>query len=156
MKLFIKRDKTINGALFAVLDEHGDNKYYVRGEKNTVSVCDLDGKVLLNLKRLTLPVLRTYSLNSKERSVKFVVNPKKSLCYFYGVSWHLRGDYFAKSFNIIDADNSIVATHAERFSDGGGGYELNINSEHNELFCVGVAVCANLESKVDNRVLQTV
>ncbi len=156
MKLFIKRDRTADGSLFAVLDEFGENKYYVRSVKNSIVLCDLRGKTLFRIKRLILPALRSYTLVSDERTIRFMINPKKSHCWFYGMSWHVRGDFFTKSFDIIDADNSLVATHARRFCGGGSGYELNINSEHNELFCIGVAVCANIESKVDNHVLQTV
>ena len=156
MKLFIKRDKTVDNALFAVLDEFCNNKYYVKSEKNNIVLCDLKGKVKLKIKRLVLPAVKTYTLVSEERTMRFIINPKKSYCYFYGMSWHIRGDFFAKSFDIIGADNSVVATHEKRFSENGSGYELNINSEHHELLCIGIAVCANLEAKVDNHVLQTV
>lgn len=156
MKLFIKRDKTVDGALFAVFDDCGNNRYYVKSTKSSILLCDTDGKTLLKIKRILLPALRTYTLVSAERTVRFVINPKKQSCRFYGISWHIIGDYFDKSFEIINADNSVAATHCKCFSESGGCYELNINSEHNELMCVGVAVCANLESKVDNPVLQTV
>ncbi len=156
MKLFVKRDKSADGAMFAVLDEFCNDKYYVKTVKNNIALCDLRGKVMLKIKPLPLPALRAYSLSTRQRSVRFIVNSKKNTCYFYGISWHIRGDFFAKSFDIMDADNSVAATHAERFCDNGSGYELNIYSEHNELFCIGVAVCANLQSKVDNHVLQTV
>ena len=156
MKLYIKRDRTVCGSMFAVLDESGGNRYYVSSVKNSVVLCDTDGRILLRIKRIILPALKSYTLVSGERTIRFMINSKKSYCWFYGMPWHIRGDFFLKSFDIIGADNSVVATHAERFADGGGGYELNIFSEHNELLCVGVAVCSNLESKVDNRVLQTV
>ncbi|MBQ7504292.1 MAG: LURP-one-related family protein [Ruminococcus sp.] len=154
MKLFIKRDKTVDGAMFAVLDELGKNKYYVKSAKSHIVLCDLKGKTLLKIKRILLPALRTYTLVSCERTIRFLINPKKSYCWFYGMSWHIRGDFFAKSFDIMEADNSVAATFARRFNDD--GYELIVNCEHNELLCIGVAVCACLEAKVDNHVLQTV
>lgn len=156
MKLYIRRDKSAGSSLFEVLDEQCNTKYYVKNTKNHIALCGADDKVLLKIKQLTLPAVRTYSLSTSRKSIKFMVNPKKKLCRFYGISWHIRGDYFVKSFDIMDADNSVTATFAKRFCDGGDGYELNINSEHNELFCIGVAVCANLNAEVDKRVLQTV
>lgn len=156
MKLFIKRDKTTDGTLFVVLDEYLNSKYCIKSVKNSVVMIDKNGKKLLRIKRIMLPALRTYTIVSGERTIRFMINQKKAYCFFYGISWHIRGDFFAKSFDIINADNSVVATHARRFADSGGGYELNINSEYNELLCVGVAICANLEEKVDNHVLQTV
>ena len=154
MKLYIKRDRTVDGALFAVLNESGENKYYVRKSKNNVILCDLKGKTLLKIKRLLLPAVKTYTIVSPERTIRFIINPKKSYCWFYGMSWRIRGDFFTKSFDIMDADNSVAATFARRFD--AEGYELIVNCEHNELLCIGIAVCANLESKVDNHVLQTV
>lgn len=154
MKLYIKRDKTIDGALFAVLNESGENKYYVKSTKNHVVLCDLKGKTLLKIKRILLPALRTYTLVASERTIRFLINTKKSYCWFYGMSWHIRGDFFEKSFDIMEADNSVAAIFSRRFDDD--CYELDINCEHNELLCLGIAICANLESKVDNHVLQTV
>ena len=58
--------------------------------------------------------------------------------------------------DIIDADNSLVATHCERFSKLGDGYELNIRGEDCELFCIGTAVCVNLTQRVKQPKLQTV
>lgn len=156
MKLYIKRDKTVDGAMFAVFDQNGRNKYYVRGDKNTIKVCTLNNKALLSIKRLPLPGLKAFSLTSKERSVRFIINPKKYNCFFYGISWQIRGDFFSGSFEIIGADNSVIASHSKSFSSGEGSYELDINSEHNELFCIGIAVCSNLESKVDKLVVQPV
>ena len=156
MKLFIKRDRTADGSLFCVLNEFCKDKYYVRSAKNSIVLCDLNDKVLLRIKRLILPSLKAYTLVSAERTIRFMVNPRKSYCWFYGMSWYIRGDFFTKSFDIMDADNSVVATHARRFCDGGSGYELNIFAEHNECFCIGVAVCANIEAKVDNFVPVTV
>lgn len=154
MNLFIKRDRTVDGALFAVFDEKGENKYYVRSVKNCIVLCDLKGKTLLRIKRILLPALKTYTLVSSDRTIRLLINPKKSYCWFYGMSWRIRGDFFSKSFDIMDADNSVAATFARRFDDD--SYKLIINCEHNELLCIGVAVCANLESKVDNHILQTV
>lgn len=154
MKLFIKRDRTVDGALFAVFDELGENKYYVKSTKNHIVLCDLKGKTLLKIKRILLPALRTYTLVSSERTIRFLINPKKSYCWFYGMSWHIRGDFFEKSFDVMEADNSVASTFARRFNDD--GYELIINCEHNEFLCIGVAVCACLEAKVDNLVMQTV
>ena len=82
MKLYIKRDKTIDGALFAVLNESGENKYYVKSTKNHVVLCDLKGKTLLKIKRILLPALRTYTLVASERTIRFLINPKKSYCGF--------------------------------------------------------------------------
>ena len=110
MKLFVKRDKTVDGSMFAVLDENCRDKYFIRCSKNNIILVDLNDEVLLKVKQLLLPALKTFSISSKERNIKLMINSKSS-CYFYGISWHIRGDFFTKSFDIIDADNSVVAVH---------------------------------------------
>lgn len=158
MKLYIKRDKTTDDSMFIVFDEICMEKYYVTGSKNTMVLTDLQHNCLMKIKRLPLPALKAYSITADRGNIKFIVNNAVNYfsCYFYGIPWHIRGNVFNKSFDIIDADNSLVATHSKRFSRCGDGYELNVINEHRELFCIGTAVCVNLEAKVDNVQVQTV
>lgn len=155
MKLFLKRDISSFDSLFTVLDDKCSDKYYVRRVKNIIELRDLRGKPLLKIRSLPFPALRAYSMSTVGRSAKLMINPK-SRCYYYGLSWHIRGDILTKSFDIIDADNSLVATHCKRFCDSGDGFELNIENEAAELFCIGTAVCVNLGVTADKRILQTV
>ena len=118
MKFFIQRDKTVGEKLFIVFDEQGREKYFVTGSKNTCFI-------------------------------KFFVNTssKTPSCYFFGNSWLIRGDILTNTFDVIDSDNSLVASHRVSFSEK-KGYELEIISEHNELFCIATAVCVDIEAKV--------
>ena len=158
MKLYIKRDKTSDDSLFVIFDELGNEKYNVTRSKNTIYMFDSDNTLRLKVRQLPLPAIRAYSLTAGNRNIKFIMNgrPTALNCYYYGTSWHIRGDVFAKSFDIIDADNSLVATHCKRFSDTGDGYELNVFFEHSEYLSIGTAICVNLSAMVDNRVVQTV
>lgn len=158
MKLYIKRDKTSDDSMFVIFDEQGREKYNVTRSKNTIYMFDTENALRLKVRQLPLPAIRAYSLTAGNRNIKFIMNGKPTAlnCYYYGTSWHIRGDVFAKSFDIIDADNSLIATHCKRFSDTGDGYELNVFAEHSEYLSIGTAICVNLCATVDNRVVQTV
>lgn len=157
MKFYIKRDKTVGESLFIVFNEQGREKYFVSGNKNTFFISDINGRVLVKIHRLPLPALKAYSISSGNYNIKFFINTSSKLpsCYFFGNSWLIRGEIAANSFDIIDADNSLVASHRRSFSDN-KGYELEVSKGNSELFVIATAVCIDLEAKVDNPALQTV
>ncbi len=157
MKFYIKRDKTVGDSLFIVFDEHGRDKYFVSGSKNSSYISDVSGRVIVKIHRLPLPALKAYSISSGNHNIKFFINTssKSPSCYFYGNSWLIRGDISVNSFDIIDADNSLVMSHRRSFLNS-NDYELDICKGNSELFCIATSVCVDLEAKVDNPALQTV
>lgn len=158
MKLYIKRDKSTENSMFVVFDELCNEKYYIVGSKDKLELLNLNKEKCMTIRRMPLPAIRAYSISVGKNNIKFIIGNSKSKvpCYYYGIGWRIRGDIFIKSFDILDADNSLVATHAKRFSRCGDGYELNVFNEVREMFCIATAVCINLEAKVDNPQLQTV
>lgn len=157
MKFYIKRDKTVGDSLFIIFDDRGRERYYVNGSKNTSYISDLNGRILVKIHRLPLPALKAYSISSGNYNIKFFINTssKSPSCYFFGNSWLIRGDINRNTFDIIDADNSLVASHVRSFSKT-GCYELEISKGNSELFCIATSICVDLEAKVDNPTLQTV
>ncbi len=149
MKFFIKRDKTAGEGLFIVYDELGKEKYYVKGSKNVCNISDLKGRVIGKIHRLPLPALKAFSISSGNYNIKFFVNTSSKIpsCYFFGNSWLIRGDIGTNSFDIIDADNSIVASHRRSFRDS-NAYELDVFGDNNEIFCIATSVCVDIEAKV--------
>lgn len=157
MKLYIKRDKTVNNSLFIVFDQFCNEKYFVTGSKDKLCVSDVFGNHCLNIYRMPLPKIKVFSISAGKNNIKFFVNTsKENSCYFYGIGWRIRGNIFTKSFDIVDAENYVVATHGKDFSKCSDGYGLTVNNEDMELFCLATALCVNLESKVDKTLLQTV
>ena len=158
MKLYIKRDKSTDKSMFVVFDEYCNEKYYVVGSKDKLELISTDKSKLMTIRRVPLPALKAYSITVGKNNIKFIIGNSNSKvsCYYYGIGWHIRGNIFIKSFDILDADNSLVATHAQRFSSCGDGYELNVVNESRELFCIATAICINLVAKVDNPCPQTV
>lgn len=158
MRLYIKRDTTAHNSMYVVFNEHCKEKYLVIGTKDKLRITNLKGEAVLKIRRLPSLGFRLYSVTADKHNIKLLINSTNSAtnCMFHGIGWHLRGNAFIKSFDIIDADNSLVAVHSKRFSPCGDGYELNVIREDRELFCIATAICINLEAKVDSSRLQPV
>lgn len=158
MKFYIKRDKTVDDSLFIVFDENGKEKYFVTGTKDKMIVKDSFDNIIMVIRYICFSKIKTFSIRHKNNNIKFIIANKKSSssCYYYGICWRIRGDVFKGSFDIVDADNTVVATIGRDFSKFGSNYGLTINHTEMEMFCIGTALCVNVESKVDNTLLQTV
>ena len=91
-----------------------------------------------------------------ENAKKLLLTTSMSIAEVAGESGY--GDYrvFTKTFNILDVDNSLVATHSRCCKSCSDGYELNIIAEENEQSCIAIATCVNLASIAQNPALQTV
>jgi uncharacterized protein YxjI len=144
--------------MFVVLDELLNEKYLVTGSKDNIAVKDLQGNSLLKIKHTPLPAVKAYSIKDGKSSMRFFIGSTRTTvnCYFSGIGWHIRGNVFTKSFDIIDADNSLVATHSKAFGKCIDGYGLNVINEDRELFCIAVAICVNLGARLDNPQIQPV
>ncbi len=161
LKLYISRDISSVTSRFVVYDELCKEKYIVTSSNKSLEklkITDLDGNVITKINRLPLPLLNAYSITNGKKNIKFILNPAKNAenCYYYGISWHIRGRVFTKSFDILDVDNSLIATQIRSFEKCVDGYELNIKSEEFEQFCLASAVCVNLTASINNPALQTV
>lgn len=161
MKFFFKRDISCADARFVIYDALCNEKYFVVSNGKSVEklkLIDLEGNTLLKIKKLPLPVVYAFSISHKTENIKMILNPAKSAagCYYYGISWHIRGNVFEKNFDIIDVDNTVVATHLKRWSGCADGYELNVYCREKELLCIASAVCINIVSIVDNPAIQAV
>ena len=155
MRVYLKQNKTPDGGLFTVYDELFHEKYGISRSKSSIVLSDKAGKAQLRIKQIPLPAVKAYSITANRRSAKFFINPNMS-SLFYGVAWHIRGDLGSKSFDVISADNSVVAEHCKRFCAAGDCYELNITDMNDEMLCLGISVCVNLSARVENLVAQTV
>lgn len=156
MKRYITRDKSAEDTLFTVFSELGEELYSVRRSKKCVIMTDKTGERLLKIKKLPFPNICAYSITAGNNNIKFFLNPRKQSSYFYGTPWQIRGDAFKKSFDIIDADNSLVCSHESSFKDGRSCYLLEIAEDRQELLCIGTAICANIHETARNLCVQTV
>lgn len=158
MKLYLKRDLSSENSRFLVLDELCRESFYVLSSGKSLEklvITTADGMVVTKINRLPLPMFFAYSITANGRNIRFILNPAKNArnCYYYGVSWHIRGDVFTKSFDILDVDNSVLAVHSRCFGVC-DGYELNIYSEENLQLCLASAVCVNTVALCDNTAIK--
>ncbi len=158
MRLYIKRDKTVDNSMFVVFDESCNEKYCVAGTNNSLKVKDEYQNVCLKIRRFNLLKLNIFVINFGDYNIKFVYGDSnnKFICYFHGIGWRIRGDILTGSFDILDTGGSVVATHGRDFAKCGSDFALTIYNQDMELLCLGVAICVDILSKVDNTLLQTV
>ena len=146
MKVFIRRDTSDLHSRFLVFDEYGNKIYSVSG-RNTASgelmkVIDA-GFTAAKIRDMKFPVINAYSITVGTESVKlfFTYRAGRLRARYSGISWRIRGDILSGSFDILDADGTIICSVCERFSDN--CTELNIYEKGRELFCIASAVCVN-------------
>lgn len=161
MKVFLKRETTSGNVIFTVKDCMGDDKYTVTAKEGTpmskAYIKDNSGIKRLVIRRINLPMYSLYSISAGGERISLVTShgtvPE---CIFYGISWHIRGDVRKKSYDIVDADNSVVAAVSKAGVGKCDALALNIFCEQRELFSIGVAVCLSMEKAVDCEVFQTI
>ncbi len=74
---------------------------------------------------------------------------------FHGISWLLSRSADMRSFEIYDADGSVVMSQNADSYHLTGSYKLEIYSELRELFCIAAAVCADVINYADTTVKAT-
>lgn len=146
MKVFIRRDTCEIHSRFLVFDEYENKLYSVTG-RNTASgeimkVIDA-GFTAAKIRQLRLPVIDAYSVTVASESVKLIFSYRagRLRARYSGISWRIRGDILSGSYDILDADGTIVCTVFEHFSKN--CTELNIFEDSRELFCIASAICVN-------------
>lgn len=174
MKVFLKRETAPeNGSIgnngsnrntniiFTVKDCMGYDKYTVRSKEGSpvskIYIEDLFGSRRLVIRRIYFPLYTLYYMTSGGERISMATshsNPEE--CMFYGISWHISGNVRRKSYNIMDADNSVVAAVAKAGVGNCDAIALNILCEQRELFSIGTAVCFCMEKTSECEVFQTV
>lgn len=165
MKLFIKRDTTDLESRYYILDDKLKEKYLITGKHTAsgdrIKLLDMEKNELLTIRKIPLPVLKAFSitkLKGEKKNIGLIVNSdvEDGLCYFHGISWRIRGSIHTGSYDIMDVDNTVIASNIRRWSSSGTGFELNINNENCELFCIGTVICLNTFSALHDPATQII
>lgn len=168
MKVFLKRETVPENGnkgnlniIFTVKDCMGYDKYTVRSKEGSpvskVYVEDLFGVRRLVIRRIAFPLYTLYYMTSGGERISMATshsNPDE--CMFYGISWHISGSVRRKSYDIMDADNSVVAAVAKAGIGKCDAVALNILCEQRELFSIGTAVCFCMEKTSECEVFQAI
>ena len=101
------------------------------------------GFTAAKIRDLKLPVIDAYSVTVAQESVKLIFSYRagRLRARYSGISWRIRGDILCGSYDILDADGTIICSVFEHFSKN--CTELNIFEKSRELFCIASAICVN-------------
>lgn len=158
MKLFIKRNTSLDKSCFTVYDELGNEKYKASftGSKSVskLIVSDSSDKAVLKIRKIPIVGTHTFAFKAGKHHITFVmiISSNRILGYYYGNNWHINGEIAKGNFSIIDVDNSVIAT-LKKHTDY---IELNITDDSDELYCVATSICTNLINTVDKLAIQAV
>lgn len=160
MKLYIKRDVSDEKSRFSVLDSDCKEKYRIEkvrsvfGEK--LAILDKEKITCLTIRRFALFFFDVFYISTKNESYYLLLSKSQGniRCKFYAISWRIRGDLVTKSFDIMDADNTVVATHIKRWGCGGAGCELNVFDKSRELFALAAVTCINTLQTTETAAMQ--
>lgn len=160
VKLYLKRDNSSEFSRYIVLDELGVEKYSIVGRHlaSGERMYILDGeKKLMKIKDTKLYMLRSFYISQKSDAMRILIAYKGNdiSVTFHGICWHISGDVLGKAYDILDIDNSVVASVSKSYSSGTQLFEININNEEKELFCIAGAVCVNSIATVHKMAAQT-
>lgn len=162
MKLYIKRGNDTENIPFVVYDELANEKYFVKLDKThplyKLSITLADSKTVCKIRQLILPGALAFSIKADSRNARLVLNKNKSSlnCAIYGINWHIDGNIFTRNYNILDVDNSLIATHSRSFTSTENTCELCVEDDKNSIFCVASAICISMMNTVDNLVVLAV
>lgn len=145
MKVFLQRNISDAGARYEVADDRGELKYRIRGKVNptgeSIRIRDVANKVVGKVRRIGFSTLSAYriSIDSESIYLHTVISAGKVSIRFRSISFSVRGDVRTGSYDIIDADNSVVCAVSKDYAKG--CITLTINTEERELFCIAMVAC---------------
>lgn len=162
MKLYLKRDTSMEHTRFIVCDHRGDLRYVVTGKRSgsvdRMVISLPDSTMLMNLKIAPMHFLYVFVMSGNNHRVSmFSSNPGKACEFrFHGIDWTMCRSSDMRSFEIIDSRGiSVMLQSADTFLKS-SAYTLDIFDEANELYCVAAAICADVISYADSHVAATV
>ncbi len=160
MKIYIKRDKSNETARYIVYSESGEELYKVAGEckghtERSYILCK--GYCVAKIRDTRLFMLRTCYVNTDRDSFHIVLTSSndKMKITFHGIDFHIRGDVFKTSYDLMNIDNSVVCCVSKRYIPHADALELNINDEKQVLNCIVCAIFLDSLCTVDAMTLQT-
>lgn len=162
MRLYLKRDTTHCDARFIVLNEQGYECFYAVNSANhmygRISLTDLSFNRLCSISTVPLPILKAYTICDGKDTIRLVLSKSttRPVCYYYGISWRLTGDFLSKDYEIVDHDNRVLLSHYNTHSRISDGYEINIYDESRLFLLLSSVICIDSIERTDSKQFQTV
>lgn len=148
MKLFLKRDNSGENSRFVVYDDNGKLRYWVKGRRGTATdrmvITTVDGRPLLTLRVATFHSFSAFSVRNTQGHFVLTLTgmPAYPEFRFHGITWRVSEFSPDKDFSVIDIDNTLIMR--QKSSKNKDYYELFVECEHRELFCIATAICADV------------
>lgn len=147
VKRFLQQDISDIGARYTVYDDCGAMIYRLRGKTTasgeSMKLSDPEGKVLCKVRRLGFNAFGAYSISAGDVTVRLniAVGGGRASVRFRGISFCIRGDVLSGSYDIIDADKTVVCAVYRDYRKG--CTHLEINNKERELICIAAVACIN-------------
>ncbi len=145
MKLYIKQKVFSWVDRFAVMDEAGQDKYFVEGEfsfAKKLHVYDAAGTERAFIQQKMFSFHPRYFVFVNGAQVAEIVKefsflrPKYSI---EGMGWDISGDFWAHDYEIIQSGRAIVNIH-KQWMTWGDCYEVDIADESDEITALSVVL----------------
>ncbi len=145
VRYWLQRDRSDEKARYAVYDGRGRLKYCVKGtvkpSGEVMWLCDENGTAAGKIVRLGFNTFSVYRIRTDHETVRLGIAAAsgRARVTFSGISFSIRGDVLSGSYEIIDADATVIASASKDFMKS--CVQLTVNQEERELFCIGAAIC---------------
>ena len=146
MKLYIKERIFTIGDQFSVLDDQGNEKYFVEGEVFTwgkkLHVYDRQGKEVAFIKQELFTFMPSYCVFVGGREIARVCKEFsffRPRYYVEGLNWEVEGHFWEHDYDVTKNGRNIVSI-AKEWMTWGDSYELDIASEADEIVALAVVI----------------
>ncbi len=159
MKVYLKRDKSDENSRYIVYSESGEILYKIYGSYKShvekIYVMQED-KYIAKMRETLLGNFRTcyVTTSSDNFYIAMKCSRDKVSVTFRGAGFHIRGNVFDKSYDIMNIDNSVVGVVSRRFSTRADALELNVYDNKYILSCIACAVFFDTACVMDTSALQ--
>ena len=147
MDLYIKQNTEPDNILFHIFDKAGVPAFTVTGDLGSLGgklyLLDAGGTEAARIHRLGVSTLSKYSvvIGEKERlRVTQNFTAPKQLFKLTKTSWRLRGDFLTRTFDVVDADHSVLMSHGRCWNSCGDCFGVQITRDQDVPACLAVAV----------------
>lgn len=147
MKRYLQQDVSDIASRYEVYGDRGELVCRVRGKitpsGESMRIVGLDGETLCKVRRLGFSALAAYSITIGGETVRLniAVSAGRATVRFRGISFCIRGEVTSGSYDIIDADKTIVCAVYRDYAKG--STELTIYEKEREILCIAAAACLN-------------
>lgn len=142
---------------FIVYDSNSDVIFVVTGKYNDViqkmAISSPQGEVLVKIRMLLSKLVSTFVIKIGEERFT-VISGRKSTpdVSIFGINWKISCSSDFRTFEVFDADGSLLMTQKADSYHQKGYYTLDIITQRRELLCLAIAICIDALSFADSTV----